>query len=136
MFVVLVVGPVHAPVQAMPAAPTSIVRIVVLTCCGLLIITAVLATVCLVRKRKINRGNVEDDELDIRFLPPDEFLDFTLARPILEETQLCGGSSWQQVSASWDTRHPVLSLLDGQNKRCFSRICGLLVGKETLIYLN
>lgn len=93
MFVVLVVGPVHAPVQAMPAAPTSIVHIVVLTCCGLLIITAVLGTVCLVRKRKINRGTVEDDELDIRFLPPDEILDFTLARPILEETQLCGGSS-------------------------------------------
>lgn len=93
MFVVLVVGPVHAPVQAMPAAPTSIVHIVVLTCCGLLIITAVLGTVCLVRKRKINRGIVEDDELDLRFLPPDEFLDFTLARPTPEETQLCGGSS-------------------------------------------
>lgn len=93
MFVVLVVGPVHAPVQAMPAAPTSIVHIVVLTCCGLLITTAVLGTVCLMRKRKINRGNVEDDELDIRFLPPDEILDFTLARPCLEETQLCGGSS-------------------------------------------
>lgn len=91
--VVLVEAPVHAPVQAMPAAPTSIVHIVVLTCCGLLTITAVLGAVCLMRRRKINRGNVEDDELDIRFLPPDEILDFTLARPSLQETQLCGGSS-------------------------------------------
>ncbi|XP_054257257.1 zonadhesin-like [Macrosteles quadrilineatus] len=80
--------PVHAG-YAVSSSPTSqMVHIIVLVSGVLVILIMALATVCVVRRRRINRRRMEDDELDIQFLPPDEMLDFTLARPSMEDIQM------------------------------------------------
>uniref|UniRef100_A0A1B6JNP2 SMB domain-containing protein n=1 Tax=Homalodisca liturata TaxID=320908 RepID=A0A1B6JNP2_9HEMI len=77
--------PVHAHFST-SSSSNEMVHVLVIVVGVLLLLTSVLATVCVVRRRKINRRSIEDDELDIRFLASDEILDFTLARPSMDES--------------------------------------------------
>uniref|UniRef100_A0A1B6MVJ5 MAM domain-containing protein n=2 Tax=Graphocephala atropunctata TaxID=36148 RepID=A0A1B6MVJ5_9HEMI len=80
--------PIHA--QFSTTTPASeVVHILVVAVGVLLLLASVLASVCAVRRRKINRRSIEDDDLDIRFLASDEILDFTLARPSMDEALIC-----------------------------------------------
>lgn len=63
------------------SASNKVNPILVWVCLVLLLLCSIFTIIVIVRKRRINRKTNEDDELDIKFLAPDEILDFTLSRP-------------------------------------------------------